>query len=604
MKYLIFTGIVLSTIGKTKALVDPFLSTRSLIFADGIKKCKEANGMFYFDSYEKFICLSSPNGIIDFSDSTEIVGTNFAKRNVIDRSSDNLKYSWELCDKNSEIYNHKKCMKEASYLSAVESMDKDIIYQKAECENESFSEYNTFYYRRYGEGRKDFDYACIERFNSSKFFIEANMLSDLDKYSIPSDCMLKDGQFNCDFYCEVNGNLLTSHNYYYYGSNKKDVLAEQVNCLGAVETMTEARKVSSAPYTSSRTYAYTTTVKSPTTVSLYGNGSYPTTLPIEVPEDVSKMFMLCKYYSDPVPKELCFSNSDNSIAEKDCYQLHKRVNDDKKCDVYTFKKEPYVKTITTYKEFSDVKTFTQVSTTNCKTINENKKTCITYKSNTYTMQPFTETIAIRKNVETPVPTAFWSEKLGYPRCDNCEVIYSDEDGEWGFENNNWCGIDSENCSNEIPTEFWSEKLGYPRCDNCEVIYTDGDGKWGYENNNWCGIDSENCSNEIPTEFWSEKLGYPRCDNCEVIYTDGDGKWGYENNNWCGIDIEKCSTKSTTTTTTTLVVSPTVFWSEMIGYPRCNHCNVVYSDEMGKWGYENGEWCGIDNKECIDGGNED
>jgi len=35
--------------------------------------------------------------------------------------------------------------------------------------------------------------------------------------------------------------------------------------------------------------------------------------------------------------------------------------------------------------------------------------------------------------------------------------------------------------------------------------------------------------------WSEKLGFPCCSTCsEVVYTDADGKWGIENGNWCGL----------------------------------------------------------------------
>jgi len=75
---------------------------------------------------------------------------------------------------------------------------------------------------------------------------------------------------------------------------------------------------------------------------------------------------------------------------------------------------------------------------------------------------------------------------------------------------------------------WSQKLGYPCCKGNEVVYTDADGDWGYENNNWCGID-KSC--------WSDALGFPCCstNGCQTVYfTDNDGKWGVENNNWCGI----------------------------------------------------------------------
>ncbi|OUM61927.1 glycoside hydrolase family 6 protein [Piromyces sp. E2] len=75
---------------------------------------------------------------------------------------------------------------------------------------------------------------------------------------------------------------------------------------------------------------------------------------------------------------------------------------------------------------------------------------------------------------------------------------------------------------------WSERLGYSCCrTTTEVYYTDADGEWGVENNQWCGIQKESC--------WAERLGYSCCKyTSEVAYVDGDGNWGVENNNWCGI----------------------------------------------------------------------
>ncbi|OUM62268.1 Non-catalytic module family DOC2, partial [Piromyces sp. E2] len=80
----------------------------------------------------------------------------------------------------------------------------------------------------------------------------------------------------------------------------------------------------------------------------------------------------------------------------------------------------------------------------------------------------------------------WSTRLGFNCCTNTkEVVYSDDDGDWGIENNQWCGIiKSYPC--------WSIALGYQCCSSCiDVAYTDSDGKWGVENNNWCGIPT-NC----------------------------------------------------------------------------------------------------------------
>jgi len=77
----------------------------------------------------------------------------------------------------------------------------------------------------------------------------------------------------------------------------------------------------------------------------------------------------------------------------------------------------------------------------------------------------------------------WASSLGYRCCSdpNTPIVYQDQDGDWGVENNDWCGIPkSESC--------WSEPLGYKCCSTCsEVFYTDNDGKWGLENNDWCGL---------------------------------------------------------------------------------------------------------------------
>jgi len=73
---------------------------------------------------------------------------------------------------------------------------------------------------------------------------------------------------------------------------------------------------------------------------------------------------------------------------------------------------------------------------------------------------------------------------------------------------------------------------YPCCSKgAKVVYTDSDGEWGYENNTWCGI-----TNSTPDDqCFSISLGYPCCSQgAKVYYTDNSGEWGYENNNWCGI----------------------------------------------------------------------
>jgi mannan endo-1,4-beta-mannosidase len=112
----------------------------------------------------------------------------------------------------------------------------------------------------------------------------------------------------------------------------------------------------------------------------------------------------------------------------------------------------------------------------------------------------------------------WSINLGYPCCIGDYVVTTDENGDWGVENNEWCGIVHKSC--------WSEPLGYPCCVGNTVISTDESGDWGVENNEWCGIVHKSC--------WSEFLGYPCCVGNTVISTDEFGDWGVENDDWCGI----------------------------------------------------------------------
>ncbi|OUM62999.1 Non-catalytic module family DOC2, partial [Piromyces sp. E2] len=83
-----------------------------------------------------------------------------------------------------------------------------------------------------------------------------------------------------------------------------------------------------------------------------------------------------------------------------------------------------------------------------------------------------------------------SELIGYPCCPKViKTVYEkDVYGDWGydFSKKEWCGLTpyEERTNEEI---CWSEKLGYPCCVGCYVYETDDNGQWGYENNQWCGI---------------------------------------------------------------------------------------------------------------------
>jgi len=90
-----------------------------------------------------------------------------------------------------------------------------------------------------------------------------------------------------------------------------------------------------------------------------------------------------------------------------------------------------------------------------------------------------------------------SLKPSYPCCKGDKVVYTDEDGDWGVENNKWCGI-GNGPSNSSDDSCFAVALGYPCCQKCSVVYTDKDGKWGVEKNKWCGI-KDSCFSEEPVQ---------------------------------------------------------------------------------------------------------
>ncbi|OUM69137.1 family 26 glycoside hydrolase [Piromyces sp. E2] len=109
--------------------------------------------------------------------------------------------------------------------------------------------------------------------------------------------------------------------------------------------------------------------------------------------------------------------------------------------------------------------------------------------------------------------------------------------------NNNSNNNSNNNANS--TECFSVALGYPCCKENNVVYTDNDGDWGVEDNQWCGIGNTSSA----ASCWSEALGYPCCvSTSDVYYTDNDGNWGVENGNWllkawCGYKLDNTVLKA-------------------------------------------------------------
>ncbi|OUM57315.1 family 6 carbohydrate esterase [Piromyces sp. E2] len=119
---------------------------------------------------------------------------------------------------------------------------------------------------------------------------------------------------------------------------------------------------------------------------------------------------------------------------------------------------------------------------------------------------------------------------------NVEVVDNSNNNSNTNDNNN----NPNNNQNQNQDSCWSTKLNYPCCKSCiKVDYTDSDGDWGIENNNWCGI-PKNCSANNNASQCIGAQGYPCCKNtCDVLETDGDGQWSVEGGDWCLIDKSKC-----------------------------------------------------------------
>lgn len=83
-------------------------------------------------------------------------------------------------------------------------------------------------------------------------------------------------------------------------------------------------------------------------------------------------------------------------------------------------------------------------------------------------------------------------------------------------------------------ECWAAALGYECCNEEEsthIYFTDADGKWGVNSKNeWCGI-----INAPEAKCFAENYGYKCCSSSEYyVLTDELGRWGIENNEWCGL----------------------------------------------------------------------
>jgi len=172
--------------------------------------------------------------------------------------------------------------------------------------------------------------------------------------------------------------------------------------------------------------------------------------------------------------------------------------------------------------------------------NSNKKTTAAAKKTTTkaAAAAATATTTTAKKATTTLPKSAattaknnkkkcFSEDLypAYPCCENNEIVYSDESGDWGIENGEWCGIGKGYCVASL--------YGYPCCDTCIAKITDEVGDWGIENEQWCGL-RDNCR---APECWGAKFGYKCCSGCvTIVESDENGDWGIEDGEWCSRPI--------------------------------------------------------------------
>jgi len=255
-------------------------------------------------------------------------------------------------------------------------------------------------------------------------------------------------------------------------------------------------------------------------------------------------------------------------------------------------------------------------------------------------------LAVSKAAEC-VPKC-WSEELGYPCCQaEVPIIYfTDEDGDWSAENDDWCGIlvngpDVE-CV-EVPETPETPETpeqpeqpeqpetpvkpqapeNVPKCQfyNCGTVTSIGEDGTFYSTNDHgkCYIDLNDKSCKQAFEYYNKalSLGYKLCkeQHEDDLVRDEDGLWAMEDGEWCGVEIcprcdvgnidkygliwsvdgnngNKCVVDKDNECKYTL---QTYCRTAKAGYPCCKETKeVVALDEIGYWGIEDGKWCGINN----------
>ncbi|OUM69963.1 Non-catalytic module family DOC2 [Piromyces sp. E2] len=118
---------------------------------------------------------------------------------------------------------------------------------------------------------------------------------------------------------------------------------------------------------------------------------------------------------------------------------------------------------------------------------------------TVSVMTSTASSVVTPSTNTPIYQC-QSEIIGYQCCDpKIKTVYrNDEYGDWGYDyaKKEWCGLTpfkdelsstSLSSSSSDNSTCWSKNLGYPCCNHCIVSEEDDNGQWGIEKQQWCGI---------------------------------------------------------------------------------------------------------------------
>ncbi|KAG4092850.1 hypothetical protein H8356DRAFT_1701549 [Neocallimastix lanati (nom. inval.)] len=190
--------------------------------------------------------------------------------------------------------------------------------------------------------------------------------------------------------------------------------------------------------------------------------------------------------------ELIVQNKDSYHDPSQLDKMEKEFEANKDFNIKTYGNSPYVYPISTTNERTCL--YAYLTSTIIDKVKQLPFVKSISPNQTFT---YDDSTLPERNDSASNPIKCTSEKLGYPCCssNNNKVYYTDNDGDWGFDENtnNWCGLTpyGASASQQVKT-CWSERLGYSCCQGCQVVEVDNDGNWGIENDQWCGIPLDRC----------------------------------------------------------------------------------------------------------------